>query len=61
MNDSVVAEFATTADDGKNYQVEYCNLGEILSAGYHIKLKHGIQSRIWTTGILEGADNSRNC
>jgi len=31
---SVVANFATTATDGKNYQVEYYNLDVIISVGY---------------------------
>ena len=32
--ESVVANFATTASDGKNYQVDYYNLDMILSIGY---------------------------
>jgi hypothetical protein len=31
---SVVAKFATTANDGKTYQFEYCNLDVIISVGY---------------------------
>jgi len=34
---SVVANFATTATDGKNYQVEYYNLDVIISVGYRVK------------------------
>ena len=34
---SVVAKFATTASDGKNYQVEYYNLDVIISVGYRVK------------------------
>lgn len=34
---SVVAKFATTATDGKNYQVEYYNLDVIISVGYRVK------------------------
>ena len=33
----VVAKFATTANDGKTYQVEYYNLDVILSVGYRVK------------------------
>ena len=33
--DSVVANFATTAADGKTYQVEYYNLDVIISVGYY--------------------------
>ena len=32
--ESVVAEFAATAADGKTYQVEYYNLDAIISVGY---------------------------
>jgi len=45
---SVVAKFATTAADGKIYQVEYYNLDMILSVGYRVKSKKGIQFRIWS-------------
>ena len=34
--DSVVAKFATTAADGKTYQVEYFNLDAIISGGYRV-------------------------
>lgn len=37
--DSVVAKFATTASDGKTYQVEYYNLDVIISVGYRVKSK----------------------
>jgi hypothetical protein len=43
--ESVVAKFATTASDGKNYQVEYYNLDMIMSVGYRVKSKCGIQFR----------------
>ena len=39
---SVVAEFATTASDGKTYQVEHYNLDMNLSVGYRVKSKEGI-------------------
>lgn len=35
---AVVANFATTANDGKKYQVEYYNLDVIISVGYRVKL-----------------------
>ena len=35
-DNSVVAKFATTATDGKTYQVEYYNLDMILSVGYRV-------------------------
>ena len=34
---SVVANFATTASDGKTYQVDYYNLDVILSIGYRVR------------------------
>lgn len=36
---SVVANFATTASDGKVYNVEHYNLDMILSIGYRVKIK----------------------
>lgn len=35
-DNSVVAKFATTATDGKTYQVAYYNLDMILSVGYRV-------------------------
>lgn len=46
---SVVAKFATTASDGKTYQVEYYNLDVIISVGYRVKSVQGTQFRIWAT------------
>lgn len=46
---SVVAKFATTANDGKTYQVEYYNLDVIISVGYRVKSVQGTQFRIWAT------------
>lgn len=53
QRDSVVAKFATTASDGKVYNVDYYNLDVIISVGYRVKSKRGIQFRIWVTGILK--------
>lgn len=50
---SVVAKNATTALDGKIYQVEYFNLDVIISVGYRVKSKRGIQFRIWANSILK--------
>jgi len=49
---AVVARNATTAADGKTYQVEYFNLDAILSVGYRVNSKRGTQFRIWATGTL---------
>lgn len=46
---SVVAIFATTASDGKIYQVEYYNLDAIISVGYRVNSIRGTQFRIWAT------------
>ena len=50
---SVVAKNATTALDGKIYQVEYFNLDVIISVGYRVKSKRGTQFRIWANSILK--------
>ena len=50
---SVVAKFATTANDGKTYQVEHYNLDMILSVGYRVKSSNGIIFRRWANKILK--------
>lgn len=50
---SVVAKFATTASDGKTYQVEHYNLDMILSVGYRVKSKEGIYFRRWANSVLK--------
>lgn len=50
---SVVAKNATTAIDGKIYQVEFYNLDVIISVGYRVKSKRGTQFRIWANSILK--------
>ena len=49
---SVVANFATTASDGKVYQIDYYNLDVIISVGYRVKSQQGTQFRIWATQRL---------
>ena len=49
----VVAKFATTANDGKVYQMEYYNLDMILSVGYRVKSYKGVQFRAWANSILK--------
>ena len=49
---SVVANFATTAADGKVYQVDYYSLDLIISIGYRVKSQKGVQFRIWATKTL---------
>lgn len=50
---SVVAKYATTAEDGKTYQVEHYNLDVIISVGYRVKSNQGTQFRIWATQRLK--------
>lgn len=49
----VVAKFATTASDGKTYQVEHYNIEMITSVGYRVKSKRGTQFRTWANRILK--------
>jgi hypothetical protein len=49
----VIAKFATTARDGKTYQVEYYNLDMALSVGYRVKSSKGIQYRIWANKVIK--------
>jgi hypothetical protein len=50
---SVVAKNATTATDGKTYQVDYYNLDVIISVGYRVKSQQGTRFRIWATKRLK--------
>ena len=49
---SVVANFATTASDGKTYQIVHYNLDVIISVGYRVKSKQGTLFRQWATQRL---------
>lgn len=51
--ESVVANFATTVNDGKIYQVEYYDLDVIISVGYRVKSKRGILFRQWANKVLK--------
>lgn len=50
---SVVAKFATTASDGKTYMTEHYNLDVVLSVGYRVKSKRGIEFRKWANSVLK--------
>ena len=52
VRERVVANYATTAADGKTYQVEFFNLDVIISVGYRVKSQRGTQFRIWATQRL---------
>ena len=53
IRDSVVANFATTASDGKTYNVDFYNLDVIISVGYRVKSQRGTQFRIWANSVLK--------
>lgn len=53
VTDSVCAKFAHTAADGKTYQVDYYNLDVIISVGYRVKSRRGVQFRQWATRTLK--------
>lgn len=50
--EAVVAKKATTASDGKIYQVDFYNLDAIISVGYRVNSKIGTRFRIWATQRL---------
>ena len=52
QRESVVAKFATTAADGKTYQVEYFNLDVIIAVGYRVNSRQATRFRIWATHVL---------
>ena len=53
VREAVVANFATTATDGKTYQVDYYNLDVIISVGYRVKSQRGVQFRLWASRVLK--------
>lgn len=50
---SVVANFATTASDGKIYDVTFYDLDVIISVGYRVKSKRGVEFRKWANSVLK--------
>lgn len=50
--ETVVAKYATTASDGKTYNVEYFNLEAIIAVGYRVRSHRGTQFRQWATQRL---------
>ena len=52
-DNSVVAKFATTAADGKTYQVEHYSLDVIISVGYRVKSQRGVEFRQWANNVLK--------
>ncbi|MDX9742908.1 MAG: RhuM family protein [Arcobacteraceae bacterium] len=50
---SVVRNFRTTADDGKNYDVMYYNLDMIIALGFRVRSNTGTNFRIWANTKLK--------
>lgn len=50
--DSVCANFAHTAEDGKNYKTKFYNLKAILSVGYRVNSQRAIEFRKWANNVL---------
>ncbi|MDD2972573.1 MAG: virulence protein RhuM/Fic/DOC family protein [Lachnospiraceae bacterium] len=53
LDNSVVAKFATTASDGKTYNVEHYDLDVIISVGYRVKSQRGVEFRRWANSVLK--------
>ncbi len=51
--DSVVANYATTAADGKTYQVDHYRIEMVLAIGYRVRSERGVQFRRWATTVLK--------
>jgi hypothetical protein len=49
---SVVKNYLTTAEDGKEYNVTFYSLEMILAIGFRVKSKRGTQFRIWANKNL---------
>ncbi len=50
---SVCANFAQTADDGKTYQYKFYSLSATVAVGYRINSARAVQFRTWATKILD--------
>ena len=50
---SVVAENATTGNDGKTYITKYYNLDMIIAVGYRVNSRRGTQFRKWANKVLK--------
>ena len=53
QKDSVCANFAHTAEDGKEYQTNFYSLEAIIAVGYRVNSERGIQFRQWAISILQ--------
>lgn len=53
QENSVSANFAHTAADGKPYNTNFYNLDAIISVGYRVNSARATQFRIWATSVLK--------
>ena len=53
LENSVCANFARTANDGKTYQIKFYNLDAIISVGYRVNSAKATHFRIWATERLK--------
>jgi len=56
IRDATVANFATVQNEGNRQverNIEYYNLDVIISVGYRVKSKRGVQFRIWATNLIK--------
>lgn len=50
---AVVKDSLTTAPDGKKYKTKHYNLDVIISVGYRVKSKRGVEFRKWANSVLK--------
>ncbi len=53
IENSVCANFAHTAEDGKTYNTKHYNLDMIISVGYRVNSKQATNFRKWATSVLK--------
>lgn len=52
QQDSVCAKFAQTAEDGRIYNTQFCNLDAVISVGYRVNSFQATRFSQWATKIL---------
>ena len=60
LDNSVVAFFATTATDGKTYNIRYYNLDMITAIGYRIKSSRTTKFKEWALNEIEKFKSQNN-
>ncbi len=53
LDSSVCANFAHTSSDRKIYQVNHYNLDMVISVGYRVNSKRGVEFRKWANNVLK--------